>query len=209
MSDDYDHSVTQLFTRLKAGDSDAAERLWDVYFQALVREARQRLRGLPRRVSDEEDVALSVFRKLCEGAQSGRFDQIGHRADLWRLLVCVTKDRVADHARHGRRAKRGGGQVRGESVFLDVNGCFSPAGIQQVAGDAPTPEFLAVMAETQQWLLDRLENESLREVARLRFDGHSNEEISEKIDVSLRSVERKLQVIRSCWSRLLGNQSSA
>src|SRR5438067_2490766 len=54
-------SVTLWIGRLRAGDPDAAGPLWERYFQRLVGLARARLRGAPRRVSDEEDVALSAF----------------------------------------------------------------------------------------------------------------------------------------------------
>src|SRR5262245_56689393 len=50
-------SVTQWIDRLKAGDPDAAQRLWERYFRRLVGLARRKLRAAPRRAADEEDVA--------------------------------------------------------------------------------------------------------------------------------------------------------
>src|SRR5438874_1974030 len=54
-------SVTDWLGRLRAGDRDAAQRLWERYFDQLVRLARGRLRGARRRAADEEDVALSAL----------------------------------------------------------------------------------------------------------------------------------------------------
>jgi len=42
-------SVTHWIGRLKAGDPSAAQKLWEAYFQRLVRLARGRLRTAPRR----------------------------------------------------------------------------------------------------------------------------------------------------------------
>jgi len=55
-----DGSVTGWLGRLVAGDPSAAQQLWQRYFHRLVGLARQKLRDTPRRVADEEDVALSA-----------------------------------------------------------------------------------------------------------------------------------------------------
>src|SRR5437868_11257802 len=53
-------SITRCIDLLKRGDRAAAQPLWDRYFQRLVELARARLRVAPRRLADEEDVALSA-----------------------------------------------------------------------------------------------------------------------------------------------------
>lgn len=80
-------SVTQCIAALKSGDEEAARALWQRYFDALVKLARRELDGAPRRVADEEDVVVSVFRCLCDGAARGRLAKLSGRDDLWRLLV--------------------------------------------------------------------------------------------------------------------------
>ncbi len=207
MADDsYDDSVTRLFGELKAGDQEAANRLWDVYFAALVREARQRLGSLPRRMEDEEDVAVSVFRRLCQGAGAGQFAEHRDRSDLWRLLVCITRTKVTDQVRRATRQKRGGGQVRGDSVWVGADGDISSYGLAQVAGKEPTPSMLVSLGEQHSRLLGLLRDDSLREIALLRMEGHSNEQIAEKVGMSLRSVERKLDLIRKRWRTELDSQ---
>ena len=66
-----DASVTQWINRLKAGDPDAAQKLWERYFRRLVGLARKKLRSAPRRAADEEDVALSAFDSFCRNAEAG------------------------------------------------------------------------------------------------------------------------------------------
>src|SRR5436190_18858599 len=108
-----DESVTHWLHLLQGGDAAAAQQLGERYFQRLLCLARVRLQGHPRRAADEEDVALSVFRCLCEGAAGGRFPKLDDRDDLWRLLVTLTERKASNLARDERRLKRGGGAVLG------------------------------------------------------------------------------------------------
>src|SRR5262249_5412187 len=66
-----DGSITRLIVLLKEGDRAAAQPLWDAYFRRLVGLARARLRGTPRGMADEEDVALSAFDSFCRRAERG------------------------------------------------------------------------------------------------------------------------------------------
>ena len=67
--------MTQWISGLKQGDQAAASGLWESYFRRLVGLARARLRDVPRRIADEEDVALSAFDSFCRRAQAGQFPQ--------------------------------------------------------------------------------------------------------------------------------------
>ena len=56
------HSVTHWIEQLKAGEgSDAQQQLWNRYFRRLVRLADKQLGDTPRRVADQEDVALNAL----------------------------------------------------------------------------------------------------------------------------------------------------
>src|SRR6516225_466780 len=98
-------SVTRWLGRLQAGDPDAARRLLERYFRRLVGLARKRLGGTPRRVADEEDVALSAFDSFCRNAGEGRFPDLLDRDSLWRLLVVLTARRAARLVRDQARQK--------------------------------------------------------------------------------------------------------
>lgn len=54
-------SVSRWILEAKRGDTQAVGNLWRCYFDRVVRVAREKLGGVPRRAADEEDVALSVF----------------------------------------------------------------------------------------------------------------------------------------------------
>lgn len=191
-------SISAWIAALKKGDNQAAAALWRAYFDRLVRLAQKKLGAAPRRSADEEDVALSVFRCLCDGAARGRFPDLADRNDLWRLLTTLTIRKAVDQKRRGGVLKRGGGDVRGESVFDELE---DAKGLDQVVGNEPTPECLAMLAEEHARLLAGLDDESLRRVALWKMEGFTNEEIAEKLGLTCRSVERKLQRIRRQWTR--------
>jgi DNA-directed RNA polymerase specialized sigma24 family protein len=191
-------SVTRWIGQLKTGEQAAVQRLWEAYFRRLVGLARDRLQGVRLCGTDEEDVALSAFDSFCRGVERGRFPRLDDRKDLWRLLAVITVRKAFDLARHERSLKEGGGKVRGESAFDGPDG---EPGIEQVLGREPSPEFAALMEEAYRCRLARLPNETLRAVAQWKLEGYTNEEIAAKLDCDPRTVERKLDLIRSLWGK--------
>jgi RNA polymerase sigma factor (sigma-70 family) len=192
-----DDSVSRWLDGLRQGDAADVQRLWDRYFQSLVRVAGARLRGHARRDYDEEDVALSAFHSLCERVGRGQFPQLADRDDLWRLLVTITARKVISALRHQTRQKRGGGRVVGESAVMGVDGLDE--GMAQFLGREPTPEDAAQFAEEYERLLSRLNDETLRIIALRKLDGHDTESIAVELGISRRSVDRKLNLIRKIW----------
>jgi DNA-directed RNA polymerase specialized sigma24 family protein len=195
-----DASVTQWIDRLKAGEPDAAQKLWERYFRRLVGLAKKKLRSAPRRAADEEDVALSAFDSFCRGAEKGHFPQLHDRLDLWQLLVLLTARKAVDLAQHERRQKRGGGAVLDEASLPGPKGSSAQtAGLEQIEAPEPTPAFAAQVAEEYGQLLERLDSPELRTVAMRKVEGYGNEEIAEQLGCGLRTVERRLRLIRSVW----------
>jgi DNA-directed RNA polymerase specialized sigma24 family protein len=193
-------SVTQWLGQLKAGDHEAARRLWARYFNQLVRLARARLLDTRRRAADEEDVALSAFNSFCRAAAAGRFPDLHDRHGLWPLLVALTARKAIKLAQHERRQKRGGGAVRGESALPVPKG--NPgggAGWEQVLGREPSPAFAYQVADECRQLLECLGEEQLRAIALWKMEGYTNAEIAAKLGCIERTVERKLRMIRRIW----------
>lgn len=186
-------SVTQWIQGLKGGDEQAANELWQRYFQRMAALARQRLGEGQRRVQDEDDIAVSVFKSLCERAQRGDLAGLAGRDELWRLLATITLRKVAGQIRDATRQKRGGGQVRGDSVFPGDDG------LDGVVGAEPTPEFLHQLAEEHRRLLDALDDDTLRRIALWKLEGWTGQEMAAKLGLTRRSVERKLERIRELW----------
>lgn len=191
-------SVTGWIERLQAGHSAAQRAVWERYFEELVRLAARRLGGAPRGAADEEDVALSALDSFYRAAQRGRFPDLADRGELWRLLLRITERKAVSRRRHESRQKRGGGEVRGESA-LGPAAESQAAGIALVADDRPTPDFAAAMAEEFQRLLEKLDGRDLRALALAKLEGFTNEEIAQRQDCSLSTVERRLRRIRQKW----------
>ena len=195
-----DASVTHWIDQLKAGDPDAAQKLWERYFRRLVGLARKKLRSAPRRAADEEDVALSAFDSFCRGAEQDRFPQLNDRLDLWQLLVLLTARKASDLAQHERRQKRGGGALLDEAALPHpADSSAQGMALEQFAAREPTPAFAAQVAEQCRRLLERLDSPDLRRVALLKVGGYSNEEIAAQLGCGLRTVERRLGLIRTTW----------
>jgi DNA-directed RNA polymerase specialized sigma24 family protein len=198
MTDDGD--VTQWLDRMAQGDQQAIQRIWEQYYRPLTAVARQKLGDLPRRMVDEEDVVLSAFNSFCAGVAQGRFPELDDRDDLWRLLVTITARKAVAQLRWQHYQKRGGGAVRGDSVFLKADDS-SPAGFEQVFGRELRPEVAAAVAEEFGRLMDVLDDPTLRVLAYMKFEGSTNEEIARSLECAVGTVERKLARIRKAWSR--------
>ncbi len=123
--------VPKLVSELGDGDRQRVQQLWDQYFDRLMRLADQKMPARLRRICDGEDLALSALNSFIEGAEKRRFPDLQDPADLWSLLVVISKRKMAYRIRSAKRLKRGGGQVRGESVFLTP---YSSAHAEAVSG---------------------------------------------------------------------------
>lgn len=184
-------SVTAWIVGLKAGESAAAQPLWDRYFARLVGLARRKLAVSSQRLADEEDVALSAFKSLCQGAVLGRFPRLSDRDDLWPLLVVLTARKAIDLLRSEGRFKRNGRDGRSLSV---------PEEFEQIVSQEPTPEFAVLMNDYCDWLLSQLDP-GPRDVALLKLEGCTNQEVAQKLGCGLRTVERRLELIRRVWDQ--------
>lgn len=174
--------VTTWIALLKAGDSAAAQPLWEHYFTRLVHLVRSRL---PQPGADHEVIASSSFRSFCLAAAGGRFPRLDDRHDLWRLLVAIAGRKVADHLERDGALKRGGGVNRaGEDALLTV------------IGREPTPEFAVSVAEEFERLIDRLGDDVLRRIAVWKMEGFTNREVGERLGCAERTVANKLELIR-------------
>lgn len=193
-------SVTLWLEELRCGSDNAATELWRRYFQRLVALAKNQLRNAPKRIFDEEDIAINVFYSLCEGVEKGRFDQLDDRDDLWKLLVVMTRYKSNNELRFQSALKRGAGKVRGHSISDHF-------GFDQFFGDDPSPELLVQIREEQERMLEQLPEDSHRKVAQLRLQGYSVDETAQLMEISSRSVKRKLALIRETWLYELSNNT--
>ena len=137
-------------------------------------------RARPRAVADEEDAALSAFDSFCRGAARGRFPRLDDRDDLWRLLVVITERKAARPGRARARQKRGGGRVLGIARLADadggrgawrrVAGAGADARVRRHGGRGVPPPARPAPRRRRSG-----------EVARLKMEGYTNEEIAARL----------------------------
>jgi DNA-directed RNA polymerase specialized sigma24 family protein len=192
-------SVTTHLGKLKKGDQAAARPLWERYFPWLVGLARRKLQSKPSGAADAEDVALGAFAKFCQSAEQGRLPEVRNRNELWRLLVTLTVRMAIDEVRRECRQKRGG---TARAAEYDMPGAMlaseSPA--ELAASRESPPDFAAQVAEECERLLGGLDDDDLKAIVVWKTEGCTNEEIAVRLGVVLRTVERKLRVIRQQWA---------
>lgn len=193
-------SITRWIAEIKDGNSAGARGIWARYFPRLVRLARKQIRGVSRGMADEEDVALSALDSFCRAAREGRYPDLADRDSLWRLLLQMTLNKAMSLARYENRQRRGGGRVRS---FSHKQVAPEEEMLPEFVGKEPTPEFAAMMADECRRLLQKLGDPQLRELAIAKMEGRSNQEIAQRLDCALRTVERRLKLIRDEWKQEL------
>lgn len=197
-------NVSHWIDLVKAGDSAAANRIWQHYFDRLVRSVRARLNGQNRAVSDEEDIVLSVFESFYNAAEKGRFPDLSDRGDLWQLLMRMAARKVVDKRRHDLRQRRGG-NVKLHSLN---QAAVAPSGDEgrlfEAIGNDPSPEMVLMMQESVEQLFSHLGVGQLRDLAGAKLEGYTNAELSQRFGCSERTIERRLNLIREkCQQELV------
>lgn len=197
-------SVVRWMENLQDGQSTAAQEIFDQYYRRLVGLARHKLDDRVRRVENEEDVANSVIKSLCHRAGRGDFSELQNRDELWCLLVTMTARKAASRGRRHLAQKRGKGEVRGESIVMGGGQeSMADVGFDRFLHAAPAPDDLLILQETFEDLVRQVGDPALVKVIELKFEGFTNAEIGEKMQLTERSIERKLQRIRKEWESSL------
>jgi len=168
--------------------------LWSHYYDRMVRVARGRLGDKPHPALSSQDIVQIAFSEFCLQAEEGRFPELLDREGLWKLLVVIINRKAREQIRNQNRDKRGGQAGLGR---LDESVADLDSALPDRAAAAPDANLLF------QELLDRLPEKpaevSLRDIALLALEGYTNEEIAAKLNSRLRTIERKLGIIRTIW----------
>jgi RNA polymerase sigma-70 factor, ECF subfamily len=170
-----------LLRRFRAGDDDAATRLYFKYARQLHAVARKKTDGALANRVDAEDVVQSVFRTFFRRTARGEFE-VPEGEELWRLLLTIALNKVRNHAAHHRAQKR------------DIGKTVSEAAAVSVAEDDQSSRVLLEIVVKE--LLGDLD-ESQRQIIQLRIDGAEVAEIAHVTGRAKRSVERVLQGFRN------------
>jgi RNA polymerase sigma factor (sigma-70 family) len=194
-------SVTQLIAHLRSEDpglvGEAARRIWECYLPRLLTLARRHLDRRIRVLQDEEDVVQSMGRSFFNRLRRGDFD-LGDRDALWSLLVTITLNKVRNAADRHLAARR---DVRRVQPLPPSEASRSDAPPEAVILEAaePTPAEALALNEALERRLRDLPEPDLQQVALMKLEGSTNHEIAQALKCSERSVEWKLNLIRTRW----------
>ena len=137
------------------------------------------------------------------GVARGRFPRLDDREDLWKLLVTITARKVVA-AKRRRFTKNEAGLQSAASLSSFQRQAHTTTMMAWLKlSREPSPDFAVEVADTCEHLMRKLDDESLRRIALLKMESHTNEEVGrlQHWFPPVRTVERKLARIRDLWSR--------
>jgi DNA-directed RNA polymerase specialized sigma24 family protein len=195
-------SVTRLIVDLRSDQprlrESAARLVWGRYFQELLVLARNHLSARIRCREDEEDVLQSMYKSFCIRQRRGDFD-LANRDQLWNLLVHITLRKARNTANRHLQRKRDVRREETEPAHEHAEDDTPSAILDQIDSDGPTPAEAALLNDALEKRFQLLNDPGLRQIALWKLEGYTNNEIAGKLECTLRTVERKLERIRSYW----------
>src|SRR5271155_2254714 len=160
-----DPSFDELIRQVGSGDEQAASRLVRDFEPIIRRVLRARLRGArARQEFDSMDICQSVFAMFFVRAAAGQFD-LKEPEDLIKLLLTMTRNKVAEKMRRQHRLRRDSRRTVG--------------GVEELAltGRDPTPSSVVAGKELLHEVRQRLSEEE-HQLVELRGQGHSWDEVA-------------------------------
>jgi RNA polymerase sigma-70 factor (ECF subfamily) len=190
-------SFTNIMTRLRGGDEDAAAEVFHRFAGRLVGLARRHLGARLLRKLDPEDVLDSVYRSFFRRNGDQEFTIDGWDG-LWALLTVLTVRKCGRWREYFYSAAR---DVRREEAPAAGDGATG-LGPELLAGE-PSPAEGVVLADLVESLLRGLK-EADREIVALRLQGHSPGEIATQLCRPPRTVFRVLDRVKKRLRLLCG-----
>lgn len=182
---DSNTSDASLLVRFQSGEDDASTALYSRYAERLISLARSSMGDDLSSRFDAEDIIQSVFRTFFRRLSEGQY-LVPEGDELWKLLLVIALNKVRMVAEYHRAEKR---NVASTQPFPNEENLqiADASEILRMTID----EILAPMAEVN------------RRIIHLRIDGYEIAEITDKVTVSRRTVERVLQSFRVKLRRVL------
>jgi RNA polymerase sigma-70 factor (ECF subfamily) len=185
-----DGSFDNLMARLRAGDNDAATQVFNRFANRLIELARRRLAPQIRQKLDPEDVLQSVFRSFFAHQAAGQVKDLGNWDNLWSWLVVITLRKCGKRKDYFFSASRDVHREIPAEAYGDA--CDSENG---QSSDEPTPSEAAMLTETVEQLMNRLEGRH-RQILSLVLQGYTVTEISFQVGCTERMAYRVLERVK-------------
>ena len=189
--DEWKTSFSEILRLVKSGDPTAEERLWSEFYEQLLRhvEGRVRRRGVPTGLLDTEAIACSALESIFKCAKQGRLQSVQDQSELSRLLLAMTNRKFVDHLRRATAQRVYPGTPLGE---------LHPECIQIPPQKLVT--YCVAFEEQLTRLMELLPDDLHRQIAVLKLAGYTLAEISQEVNRSIPTVNRKWRSIRRIWA---------
>jgi RNA polymerase sigma factor (sigma-70 family) len=179
-----DDSFAALMERLRSGEDEAANAVFERYTRQLVALARRRLDERFAGKVDPEDLVQSAYKSFFVRQLTGQLD-LGNWKSLWGLLAIITLRKVADRTAYYQADKRDAGREVGWQSSIDRE---------------PSPDEAVLLTEIVEALFRDLDADE-RPILELSLQGLTAPEISEQLGRAERSVRRLRERVRKRLER--------
>jgi RNA polymerase sigma factor (sigma-70 family) len=211
------HSITRLLAGVKEADEEAVHALFLKCYSRVADIGRRKLVNRPTRGFDEDDVANSAFIKLLKDAKRGKFEmKLENREDFWQIVTVLVADNIAKRLRSQRAKKRGGEGCSTESAASSTSltserakkkggraAAVSLDEIPEEMGKLDDPTLETEIADAKTVFLSKLPSDEHRQVVELMSAGLTQEQIAAELDLSVRTIARRLDDIGAALPRIL------
>ncbi len=189
-----DSSFVDLMGRLRAGDQEAARRIFNEYAHRLIGLARSRLDNQVLQKEGPEDVVQSALASFFRRHAREPFD-LASWDSLWALLTVITLRKCGHRTEYYRALCRDVRRDARLSCDEESTGSFLA-----IARD-PSPAEVTALRDLLEQLLRGLD-ERERQIVQLALEHYSVAEISRLVGRSEYLVRRLLERVRGRWERL-------
>lgn len=181
-----------LLRRLKGGENDAATALYLRYAKRLERLATYQTSDQLANRIDSDEIVQSVFRTFFRRASKGHYD-VSDSADLWKLLLVITLNKIRRAAEYHHAEKRDITRTKsfGTEYFDSKSKAVANHDAAYSTLKLTVDEMLANLPPKHQ------------EMIRLRIEGFNLPEVATKTSRTQRTVERVLKSFRDKLLKLV------
>jgi RNA polymerase sigma factor (sigma-70 family) len=212
-------TTTVIVRKCAAGDQSALEDLVLRYNWKMVQLANRYMRRLRayKATGDAQDAVNDTLVKLCQRAIDGELRCIESSNEFWRMFFSMLKVEIRDARDRDDAWKRGGPGARrsrasSAGLAAGPDGVpllrriprLSELSVDSVYSLLPRPEDLALIKLEIEEFLEHLDDPISRQIAQLRVESYTNDEIAKLLDLNERTIERRLTKIRECYLKYFG-----
>jgi RNA polymerase sigma-70 factor, ECF subfamily len=179
----------KLIERWQSGSQTAAQQLFDNYVERLLLLARWHISDRLRTRIDPDDVVQSVFRTFFFRVKNDSFT-FDEADDLFKLLARITLHKTLRQVAYHRAARRTPEREHAGSKVGEDDA------LMQLMDTEPDPETVVEFADHLKMFLSKFSTQE-QQIIELRLQGHTSDEIAEKMGTYDRKIRRVLERIHA------------